>query len=98
VSGRGRARDAAVLALLALWAVPFFWQALTSFKPDAELLAVDRLLRAAPTLAHYRVVLERSVMPDALLNSLGVAVLTTLLALALGVPGAYALARLPVPG
>jgi multiple sugar transport system permease protein len=98
MNGRGRARDAAVLALLALWALPFFWQALTSFKPDAELLAVDRLLRAAPTLAHYRVVLERSVMPDALLNSLGVAVLTTLLALALGVPGAYALARLPVPG
>jgi len=38
------------------------------------------------------------VMPDALRNSLGVALLTTLLALALGVPGAYALARLPVPG
>jgi multiple sugar transport system permease protein len=98
VSRRGAVRDSAVIGLLALWAVPFFWQALTSLKPDADLLAVDRLLRAAPTLAHYRVVLERSVMPEALLNSLGVALLTTLLALALGVPGAYALARLPVPG
>jgi multiple sugar transport system permease protein len=98
VRPRGRVRDAAVIALLALWALPFFWQALTSIKPDAELLAVDRLLRAPPTLAHYQVVLERSIMPDALLNSLGVAALTTLLALALGVPGAYALARLPVPG
>ena len=94
---RARLRDIAVLALLAAWALPFFWQALTSLKPDTELLAVDRLLTAAPTLAHYRVVLERSIMPEALRNSLGVATLTTLLALALGVPGAYALARLPVP-
>jgi trehalose/maltose transport system permease protein len=94
----GRVRDLVVLLVLALWALPFFWQALTSIKPDAELLAVDRLVRAAPTLAHYRLVLERSVMPDALLNSLGVAALTTLLALVLGVPGAYALARLPIPG
>jgi ABC-type glycerol-3-phosphate transport system permease component len=98
VSRRGRVRDVGVILLLALWALPFFWQALTSIKPDAELLAVDRLLRAPPTLAHYRVVLERSVMPEALRNSLGVATLATLLALVLGVPGAYALARLPVPG
>jgi multiple sugar transport system permease protein len=98
VTPRGRLRDAVVVALLALWAGPFFWQALTSLKPDAALLAVERLVLAPPTLAHYRVVLERSVMPEALLNSLGVAALTTLLALLLGVPGAYALARLPVPG
>ena len=98
MSRHGRVRDVVVIVLLALWALPFFWQALTSIKPDAELLAVDRLVRATPTLVHYRVVFERSVLPDALLNSLGVSVLTTLLALALGVPGAYALARLPVPG
>src|SRR5207253_585790 len=61
-------------------------------------LAVERLLAAPPTLVHYRAVLERSVTPAALANSLGVAALTTLLAVALGAPGAYALARLPVPG
>ena len=94
----GRLRDGVVIALLALWALPVFWQALTSLKPDTELLDVERLVAAAPTLAHYRAVLERSVMPAALLNSAGVAVLTTVLALVLGVPGAYALARLPVPG
>ncbi|PYM86598.1 MAG: sugar ABC transporter permease, partial [Candidatus Rokuibacteriota bacterium] len=77
---RGALRDALVLAALALWAVPFFWQALTSLKPDTALLAVERLLAAPPTLVHYRAVLERSVMPAALANSLGVAALTTLLA------------------
>lgn len=94
----GRLRDAAIIALLALWALPFFWQALTSLKPDAELLAVERLLLATPTTVHYRAVFERSVMPAALANSAGVAALTTVLALVLGVPGAYALARLPIPG
>jgi multiple sugar transport system permease protein len=95
---RGALRDTLVLAALAAWATPFFWQALTSITPDAALMAVERMLTAPPTLAHYRAVLERSVMPQALGNSLGVAALTTLLALALGAPGAYALARLPVAG
>ena len=45
-----------------------------------------------------RAVAERSVMPRALGNSLAVATLTTLVALALGLPAAYAIARLPVPG
>jgi ABC-type glycerol-3-phosphate transport system permease component len=98
VKSRGLARDLVVLAALALWAVPFFWQALTSIKPDEALLAVERMLAAPPTLVHYRAVIEKSVMPQALGNSLGVAALTTLLAIALGAPGAYALARLPVPG
>jgi trehalose/maltose transport system permease protein len=98
VRPRGAARDVVVLVVLALWAAPFFWQALTSIKPDTALLAVERMLAAPPTLDHYRAVVERSVMPAALGNSLGVAALTTLFALALGVPGAYALARLPVPG
>jgi multiple sugar transport system permease protein len=96
--GASAGRDALVLVALALYAVPFFWQALTSLKPETELLRLPPLLPAELTLAHYRVVLARSAIPRALLNSLGVAGLTTLLALALGLPAAYALARLPVPG
>jgi ABC-type glycerol-3-phosphate transport system permease component len=86
-----------VLLLLFAWAAPYFWQLRTSFTPDAELLATGRVVPARPTLAHYRVVAEQSVMPRALGNSLGVGLLTTLLALALGLPAAYALARLPIP-
>ena len=95
---RARAWDAAMLLLLAVWATPFFWQLRTSFTPDAELLTTDRTLPAHPTLVHYRAVVERSVMPRALVNSLGVAALTTAVAVVLGLPAAYALARLPVPG
>ncbi|MBI4637142.1 MAG: carbohydrate ABC transporter permease [Candidatus Rokubacteria bacterium] len=94
---RPRAADVAVLALVALYAVPFLWQLLTSFKPETELLRVPPLLPSRLTLAHYHVVFTESAMPRALLNSLGVGVLTTLLACALGVPAAYAMATLRVP-
>src|SRR5206468_2306909 len=67
--------------------------------PDAPArLRVPPLLPSQLTLAHYRAVIERSLMPQALANSFGIATLTTLLALAVGVPGAYAVARLPLPG
>lgn len=90
--------DAAVLLALVAYAVPFFWQLLTSFKPEAELLRLPPLLPSRLTLAHYRVVLEQSLIPRALVNSLGIATLTTLAALVLGLPAAYAIARLPLPG
>jgi multiple sugar transport system permease protein len=98
VSRAGRGRDALLLVALAVYAGPFFWQLLTSFKPEADLLRVPPLLPARVTLEHYRVVVEQSLIPHALWNSFGVAALTTLVALALGLPAAYALARLPVPG
>jgi multiple sugar transport system permease protein len=44
------------------------------------------------------VVLGQSVMLRALINSLGVGAITTALALALGLFGAYGIARYPVPG
>lgn len=91
-------RDGIVLFLLVAYAIPFFWQLLTSFKPEAELLRLPPLWPSYLTLSHYQVVWERSLMPRALVNSLGIALLTTLLAQALGLMGGYALARLPIPG
>lgn len=94
---RGALRDVAVLVLLAGYAIPYFWQVLTSLKPEAELLALPPLLPSRFVWDHYRVVFQQSLIPRALVNSLGVAVLTTVLALGLGLLAAYALARLPVP-
>ena len=95
---RGLVPDLVVLLLLTLYAVPFLWQLLTSFKPEAELLRLPPLLPTRVTAEHYRVVFTQSTLPRALLNSLAVAGLTTALALALGVPAAYAIARLPIRG
>jgi len=91
-------RDGVVLVALALYAAPFFWQLLTSFKPEAELLRLPPLLPTYLTTEHYRVVLQQSALPRALANSAAVGALTTALALLLGLPAAYALARLPVRG
>ena len=90
--------DAAVLLALAAYAIPFFWQLLTSFKPESELLRVPPLLPSRLTVSHYQVVVWQSLMPRALGNSLGIASITTILSLAAGVPAAYAVARLPLPG
>jgi len=98
VKPRPVAIDVLVLALLLLYALPFFWQLLTSFKPEAELLRVPPLLPSTLTLDHYAVVFSGSSVPRALLNSLGIGVLATGLACVLGVPAAYAMATLPVPG
>lgn len=95
---RRGARDAMVLALLGAYAFPYAWQVVTSLKPEADLLRLPPLLPARATLEHYDAVLAHSLIPRALLNSVGVALLTTLLSLALGLLAAYALARLPVPG
>ena len=91
-------RDAAVLLGLVLYALPFFWQVLTSLKPEAELMRLPPLLPSRLSWEHYQVVLERSLMLRALVNSLGVGLLTTGLALALGLTAAYGFARFPVPG
>ena len=69
--------DVLVILALAAYAIPFFWQLLTSLKPESELLRVPPLLPSRLTLSHYEVVLSQSLMPRALANSLGIATLTT---------------------
>jgi len=102
VTARGavgpRVRDVAVLAVFLAYATPFFWQLLTSLKPEAELMVLPPLLPTRLTWEHYRVVLDQSLMLRALGNSLGIGVITTGLALILGLFGAYAIARHPIPG
>jgi len=72
-------RDWAILAAFLAYATPFFWQLLTSLKPEAELMVLPPLLPTRLTWEHYRVVLNQSVMLRALVNSLGVGAITTAL-------------------
>ena len=92
-----RAFDAVALLLLFVYAVPFFWQVLTSLKPDAFLVRLPPVFPNRLTIAHYDAVIRLSLVPRALINSLAVAGFTTLAAILLGLGAAYALARLPVP-
>jgi len=98
VSPLGRLRDGLMLVGFALYATPFLWQLLTAFKPEAELMVLPPLLPTRLTWEHFRAVLDQSVMLRALVNSLGVGTITTALALALGLFGAYGLTRYPIPG
>lgn len=87
-----------LLALLAFTLFPFFWMVASSLKNQTDLLASPPVWWFVPTLEHYRTVWEDSAVRGAILNSLIVASGTTLLAVALGTPAAYALARFQFRG
>jgi len=93
-----RWRDRLTIAALLVYALPVAWQALTSVTASDAVLEPGRWDPSALTLAAYRAVLTESPLPRSLGNSLGIALATTALAVTLGTLGAYALARLPVPG
>ena len=58
-----------------------------------------RQLPAAPwTLANYRGIFQTSLFTRALVNSIGIALIATVLAVAVGSMAAYAVARLRFPG
>jgi multiple sugar transport system permease protein len=96
--GRGALYGAAVLfALLA--ALPFLWGAITAFKADGDLYDVDSnpvVFNQPPTLEHVRYLLESTPFPGFVRNTVLVGGLVVAITLALGLPAAYALARLPL--
>jgi len=92
------------LALLILLLVfilgPFYWMVSTSLKEQNDTFAIPPKFIFTPTLEHYNFVLfsPSAIVPTGLQNSLIVATLTTLLALVLGTPAAYVLARFEFRG
>jgi multiple sugar transport system permease protein len=85
----------AVVAFLTFFLGPFAWQVLTSLWPDGEL---TRPWPSHLTLASYQGVLFGRPFLWAVLNSLGVATLTTLFCLTVGASAAFALAKLEFRG
>jgi multiple sugar transport system permease protein len=82
-----------LLLVLAFTLFPFYWMVSSSLKDQSDLLASPPVWFFRPTLDHYVAVLGDNSIPNAILNSLIVATATTALAVLLGVPAAYALAR-----
>lgn len=77
--------------------LPIAWLVSLSFKSPAT-VTDRRLWPSEVTLENYRSIFGSSLFTRALGNSVGVALLTTVLALALATPAAYALTRLDFRG
>lgn len=89
----------ALLLLIILFCVfPFYWMVTTSLKTQIVALATPPAWTFDPTLANYSEALFEDKVGASLINSLIVAICTTILALALGTPAAYALARFEFRG
>jgi len=87
------------LALIIVFTLfPFYWMVSSSFKDQTDLLASPPMWLFRPTISHYAEIWADQKLTAAILHSLVVATSTTVLALALGTPAAYALARFQFRG
>ncbi len=79
---------------------PFYWMAITAFKPDAELLsrAGNPFWVINPTLAHFNKLLFHTPYPDWMLNTVIISVVATFVSLVASVLAAYAIERLRFKG
>ena len=96
---RRRSRRVAVLTGLFLTATcvvmvfPFLWAAISSTKPTDVAFANPPVFRYVPTLQPYVDLWQTTNFYHYLANTLVVAVISTIVALAIGLPCAYALSR-----
>jgi trehalose/maltose transport system permease protein len=85
----------AIVIIVAL--VPVLWLASLSFK-DPATIADGSLLPSKWTLENYRGIFDTLLFTRALVNSIGIALIATALAVVVGSMAAYAVARLRFPG
>ena len=96
---RNRWGELIVLVLICLFCIfPFYWMVTTSLKTQVVALQDPPVWLFKPTLQNYIHVLFEEKVGVSLINSLIVAVCTTGLAVGLGCPAAYALARFEFRG
>ena len=92
----------AVFILFTLF--PFYWMAVTAFRPDPELYRSWRAANATPfwtlepTLEHFKGLLEGSEFLQWLWNTMLIAMVATIISLICGMFAGYALARLKFRG
>jgi multiple sugar transport system permease protein len=98
ISQRIAAALAIALALI-LTLFPVYWIAANSFKFDIDIFSVPpQWFPANPTLKHYNAAFVERPFLQYGLNSLIIAVATTIVSLVLGTMAGYALARFQYPG
>ena len=87
-------------AFLFVLLFPFYWMAMTAFKPDEELLSREGnpFWISHPTLAHVKKLLFDTAYPEWLWNTMLVSVASTALSIACSVLAAYSIERLRFRG
>jgi multiple sugar transport system permease protein len=96
IGGRTALYATAVIAALA-GAGPFIWSTITSFKADPDLYTQANnpfIYNLPPTLEHWRLLFYDTAFLTFAWNTLWVGILVVAITLAIGLPTAYALARL----
>ena len=85
-------------ALVLVYAlVPVLWILSLSLKPTS-MVKDGKLIPSSLTLDNYRGIFRGNFFSSALINSVGIGVLTTVIAVVIGAMAAYAVARLEFPG
>ncbi len=92
------AQIALMLVIILFCVFPFYWMVTTSLKTQVLALESPPVWLFQPTFSNYLTVLFDDGVMRTLINSLIVAVSTTALAIMLGLPAAYALARFEFRG
>ncbi|RAV19790.1 carbohydrate ABC transporter permease [Paenibacillus contaminans] len=92
---KGGTATLAVLTCIVLFvfAFPFIWMLLASFKTQAQIMSTGNFLFFKPTGHNYTSVFQEYDFLKFIVNSFIVAVGSTVLSLVLGLPAAYAIAR-----
>jgi multiple sugar transport system permease protein len=85
------------LLVIAFALVPVLWIISLSFKTSAT-LTDGRLVPREWTLENYRAAFDAGQFSRALVNSIGIAIISTVIAIVVGMMAAYAIARLDFPG
>ena len=91
---------APLFAFLFVLLFPFYWMAITTFKPNEELLSREGnpFWVRSPTLAHIKKLLFDTAYPEWLWNTMLVAFVSTFLSIFCSVLAAYAIERLRFRG
>jgi multiple sugar transport system permease protein len=76
---------------------PVFWLLMLSLKKPAT-ISDGRLIPSSWSFENYKGIFQQSVFTKALVNSIGIALISTIVAVVLATMAAYAIARLEFPG
>lgn len=85
------------LAVVVYALVPVLWILSLSLKPTST-VKDGKLIPSTVTLDNYRGIFAGDVFGSALINSVGIGLITTVIAVVIGAMAAYAVARLEFPG